>query len=564
MIRALGQSVRLVGRMCFAVVLGLLLLTASATAQVPGGQPKVGGALRAIYWTPLSTLNRYFVQSPGTARFSELTLDGLARLGPDGFYVPELAAEIPTQTNGDVSSDGTVVTWKLKPGVLWSDGQPFTSQDVVYTYQMIMDPANPVVDRGDYAVMESVVARDDDTVVVTYKQLYAPYRLAFPSVFPAHVFNGQTNIAADAFNLGPTVGTGPFIYKSGSVQDTLTVDRNPNYRESRKPYLDEVVVRFTPDRDTEVPALQAGDVDAAIFLAETTLPQLATMSDTSVEPAPSPSVNMLVLNSSCSGGARQGDPACTNPVLGDVRVRQAIELAVDKQAIVHGVLGDVDQVANSLLPVGPYESDIPPAEFSPDKAQQLLDQAGWVVGSDGIRNRGGVRAHLVLLIGSGGSISPLVAQVVQNDLQDVGIETEIKQSPVVNSGFVGGSPYNLGSFDLGFGTNGCCPTDPQAYLQSHFASNQVPNPQLQTGNNFSRIQDPQLDRALAAAGATLNDTERQANYLLVSRLIQADEAVIPLFTTVQVDARKSYVQGWGPTNVNDFVTWNSQNWWLNQ
>ena len=98
-----------------------------------------------------------------------------------GPICPLLAAEIPTQANGDVSADGTVVTWKLKPGVTWSDGQPFTSADVVFTYQMIMDPANPVPNRSDYTVMDSVVAPDDATVVVTYKQLYAAYRLAFPS-----------------------------------------------------------------------------------------------------------------------------------------------------------------------------------------------------------------------------------------------------------------------------------------------------------------------------------------------------------------------------------------------
>jgi peptide/nickel transport system substrate-binding protein len=544
MVRRFAGLFCLAARPCAITALGLALLVAPATAQAPAsGQPKAGGTLRAIYWTPLSTLNRYFAPSPGTARFSELTLDGLARIGPDGTYVPELAAEIPTQANGDVSSDGTSVTWKLKPGIIWSNGQPFTSQDVLYTYHMIMDPSNPVVDRSDYTVMDSVFAPDDNTVVVAYKQLYAPYRLAFPAVFPAHVFKGQTNIAADAFNLGPTVGTGPFVYKSGSVHDTVTFDRNPNYREPGKPYLDEAVVRFTPDRDTEVPALAAGDVDTAIFLAETTLPQLMTMSDVSVDPAPSQNVNMLILNTSCSGGPQLGDPACPNPVLGDVRVRQAIELAVDKQAIVHGVLGDVDKVANSLLPVGPYESDLPPADFSPDKAEQLLDQAGWVVGADGIRNKGAVRAHLAMIIGAGGTVSPPVAQVVQNDLQDIGIEMEIKESPVTNSGFVGGSPYNLGSFDLAFGSNSCCPIDPQAYLHSHFGSDQVPNPQLQTGNNFSRIQDAQLDQALTAAGATLDDSQRQAAYARFSQLLHADEVVIPLFTPPQVDARKNYVQG---------------------
>jgi peptide/nickel transport system substrate-binding protein len=411
--------------------------------------------------------------------------------------------------------------------------------------------------------MDSVVAPDKLSVVVAYNQLYAPYRLAFPAVFPAHVFNSQTHIAEDPFNHGPTVGTGPFVFKSGSSGDTLSFDRNPRYREPGKPYLDEVAVRFTPTRDTEVPALAAGDVDAALFLAETTLPQLAAMHDASVEPALSSTVNQLFVNTSCSSGPQQGDPACPNAVLGDLRVRQAIELAVDKQGLVHGVLADADKVAGSLLPVGPYAVDLPLSEFNPEKARQLLDQAGWGVGLDGIRSKAGVRAHLLLRISSGGTVSPAIAQVLQGNLQDVGIETEIRETSGLFNGFVGNSPLTFGNFDLVFGSNQI-PMDPQTYLHSHYASDQIPNPQSQTGNNFSRIQDANLDQALAAAGGTLGDTERQAAYVSASELIHADEAAIPLFATLQVDARKNYVEGWGQTNVNDFVTWNIQDWWLNQ
>jgi len=135
------------------------------------------------------------------------------------------------------------------------------------------------------------------------------------------------------------------------------------------------------------------------------------------------------MNMSCSSGPHQGDPACPHPVLGDLRVRQAIELAVDKQALVHGLMADKVKVAGSLLPVGPYTVDLPPSEFNPNKAQQLLDQAGWVVGSDGIRNKGGVRAHLTLINGLGNRLAEETAQVIAGDLQAVGIETESKELP---------------------------------------------------------------------------------------------------------------------------------------
>ena len=216
MIRRLASARSLVARVCAASVLGALLVTAPVAAQTSATDPpKIGGTFRmAQAPTGPSTLNRYFTNDASTNMLANLNLEGLARVAPDGAYVPVLSAEIPSQANGDVSPDGTVVTWKLKPGIVWSDGQPLTSQDVVYTYQMIMDPANPVLTRADYAVMDSVVASDEHTVVVTYKQLYAPYRLAFPSIFPAHVFDGRTNLAQDPFNQAPTVGTGPFVFTS--------------------------------------------------------------------------------------------------------------------------------------------------------------------------------------------------------------------------------------------------------------------------------------------------------------------------------------------------------------
>ena len=547
-------------------VCALLLVSAPASAQTD--QPRTGGTLRmAQAPTGPTTLNHYFTSDSSAYYLANLNLEGLARVAPDGSFEPILAAEVPTQANGDVSPDGTVVTWKLKPGVTWSDGQPFTSADVVYTYQMIMDPANPVLSRVDYAVIDSVVAADENTVVVTYKQLYAPYRLAFPSILPQHIFDGRTNIAQDPFNTAPTVSTGPFVFKSWAAGDSITFERNPKYREPGKPYLDQLIVKFMPDKATEVQALEAGDVDAAWFLDPTFLPQLATLPDVSVNPAPGPLPGFwqLFVNASCSTGTQQGDPGCPHPVLGDLRVRQAIDMAIDKQALVDTLMQDKVQVAGSTLPVGPYAVPLTPTSFNPAAAQQLLDQAGWIVGADGVRSKNGVRAHLSMINGLGNRLAEETSQVIAGDLQNIGIETESRElpPPVLTGGFPANSPLSLGSFDLVLILR-IIPIDPQAYLRSNFSSDQVPSPSLQTGGNFDRLQDPVVDQALAAAGSTLDDTQRRAAYATVATQIQADEAVIPLFPSLQVDARKNYVEGWGPTNVNDYVTWNAADWWLDQ
>jgi peptide/nickel transport system substrate-binding protein len=549
------------------LLLGMLLVTTPAGAQTPAeGQPRTGGTARIGYWLGPPTLNPYFTTSYVSRTLSELTLESLAGVAPDGSYFPILASEVPTQANGDVSADGTVVTWKLKPGLIWSDGQPFTSHDVVFTYRLLLDPANPVLSRTDYAIMESVTAPDDTTVVVTYKQLYGAYRLAFPFVFPAHVFNDNTSIAADPFNRGETVGTGPFVFQSATNDDTITFARNPNYREPDRPYLDQVIARVIPGRDATVQALAAGDLDASTFLDATNLAVLATLSDVSVDPIPYGDYALYV-NASCSSGPRQGDPSCPNAVLGDVRVRQAIELAIDKQALVRGLLADRVSVDAALLANGVFKVDLPPSDFNPDAARALLDQTGWLVGADGIRAKSGVRAHLGLLLTAGDSLGEQTAQVVQGDLHDVGIETDIKESGTsLGGGFAANSPFNLGNFDLALytGINGSATVDPQMFLQSHYASDQIPDPTSQTGNNWDRTLDARLDQALAVAGNTLDFSQRQAAYATASELMHADEAIIPLYPQLKVDARKSYLKGWGPANPNGDVTWNVQDWWLDK
>jgi peptide/nickel transport system substrate-binding protein len=231
---------------------------------------------------------------------------------------------------------------------------------------------------------------------------------------------------------------------------------------------------------------------------------------------------------------------------------------------VHGLLAGRVPVAGSILPVGPYAVNLPPSDFNPEAARHLLDQAGWVVGSDGVRGKDGVRAHVTLFTSTGDILAEETTQVVEADLQAVGIETETKEVPTLAlaGGFASNSPLNLGSFDLAvFGP--VEQIDPQAFLNNHYSSKQVPNPELQTGSNLDRIQDPSLDQALAAAGGTLDDAQRRAAYVSASQLIRADEAVIPLYQRLTVDARRSYLQGWR-TNVGDYVTWNIQDWWLNQ
>src|SRR5215469_15277645 len=291
------------------------------------GQPRRGGAVRiAVYQEP-TVLNPLLAVNTISSLLSQIAVEGLWAARPDGSLGPVLATEIPTQQNGGVSADGRTVTWKLKPGITWSDGQPLTSDDVVFTYRVLMDAANPVASRASYVIIDTITAPDPTTVVVTYKNIFAAYQAAFPVVLPAHVFNAQTNIDKHPFNRAP-IGTGPWVFKSWASGDTLIFDRNPRFREAGKPLLDEVIYKITPSREASIQTFKVGDIDVLWNLIEANIPEFQAMSDASIDPTPSPSTERMHLNVSCSSGPQQGDPACPHRVLADARVRQAIELGI--------------------------------------------------------------------------------------------------------------------------------------------------------------------------------------------------------------------------------------------
>ena len=512
-------------------------------------------------WQEPDSLNYYFSTQTVNRITTFMVMEGLSAGAPDGTYRPVLAAEIPTQQNGGVSADGRTVTWKLRPGVTWSDGQPLTREDVVFTYHVIMDPANPVTSRATYVIIDSITGPDPATVVVTYKNIYAGYRAAFPVVLPSHVFNGKSNIDKQPFNRAP-IGTGPWLFKSWASGDTIIFDRNPRYRESGKPLLDEVIYKITPSREASIQAFKVGDIDVLWNLIEANIPEFEAMSDATMDPTPAPSIERLHLNVSCSSGPQQGDPSCPHPVLGDAQVRQAIELGIDKQGLVDQLLLGKAKVATSSI-VGFFDPALPPSEFNPAKARQMLDAAGWQVGADGIRIKDGVRAHLAISSTTGDALREQAEQLIQEELKAIGIELEVKNltSPVLLGTWATNGAAARGGTDIGMWATGFA-IDPQAGL-TNYMSDQVPSDRSPTGSNWWRLQDPELDTMIAKAGTILDDQTRKTAYKGIADRQNVDKVVIPLYLRLQLDARKKFMQGW-QTNVWDTMSWNSKDWWLSK
>jgi peptide/nickel transport system substrate-binding protein len=524
-------------------------------------EPHRGGVVRVALWQEPAVLNPVLASQTVAVLVSRTMLEGLLTYAPDGSAVSELAEEVPSLANGGVSADGRTVTWKLRRGVVWSDGRPFSSRDVVFTYHVMMNPANPVFNLSGYADIESVAAPDDLTLVVTYRKVYAGFREHFAWVLPEHVFSGDTAVESHGFSRSP-VGTGPFRFKSWDPGSAIALERNPHYREPGKPRLDGLVFRIVPARDVAILWLKVGEVDVLWNPSEDTMPEIEAIPDVQLDSAPSSRVERLVLNTSCPSGPQQGDPACRHPVLGDPRVRQAIELAIDKQALVDELLQGRASPAPSVLPFGPYAVALPRPGADSERARRLLEEAGWVVGGDGIRVRDGVRASLSYTTTSGDRLREQAQALLQTQLSAVGIELRIENvpSPILFGGWQDGAALMRGNYDIAMYTFSMGP-DPQATLFTNFHGSQVPTERVRNGRNVHRIVDPELDAALQLAASTVDEAKRAEAFRAVAERADAGKGHILLYSRLVLDAYKTSVKGHAP-NIWDNLTWNAKDWWL--
>jgi len=529
------------------------------------GQPKSGGTLRIALYQEPAILNPFLNSQTAGTEVMGLIFLGLTDVDPEGKRVPVLAAEVPTVQNQGVSADGKTVTYKLRRDVKWHDGKPFTAKDVQFTWQAIMDTANPIASRTGYSSITSVDVKDEYTVTLNYKEFYAPFITLFVSVLPAHAYDNKTAGMDKHEQARKPLGTGPFKMQEWSSGNHVTLTKNTDYYVRGKPYLDQVVFRITPSREVGVAQLQTAETDVVWDLSEATVPDIEGKPGMAVWAGAAPDVERLILNFSAPSGAQQGLPSSKHPVLGDPKVREAIELAINKKQIVDKLLFGKTTVASSPVPMGWAAYKPAPSEFSPDKAKQLLDQAGWRPGSDGIRAKDGVKMQLTYSTTTGNALRERTQQVIQENLQTVGVSLEIKNLPsaVLLGQWADNSPRKRGNYDINMWTTNAG-IDPHSHLFSYFHSSQIPTEANKgDGFNYSRLLDSEVDKALEEAGATPDEVKRKAAYERAIKGIISSRAHIYLYNRLDVDGARSYVMG-HKLNPWSVMTWDIQEWWLNK
>jgi peptide/nickel transport system substrate-binding protein len=471
-------------------------------------------------------------------------VEGLVTTDERMNVVPLLAAEVPTVENGGVvlrPDGGMDVTWRLRPGVRWHDGVPFTSADVKFTVEAINDPAYNPESTDGFDRIASVDTPDSLTAVVHYRQVYAPYALQFiRGALPKHVLEGRDIDRAADYNRNP-LGTGPYRVAEWRTGEYILLERVPDYwRGSEYPRIRRVLFRFVPNTTTRINQLRNGEVHVVALVPWDKLRELDGVPGIAVHRSVGNSYEHVTLNQQHF------------PPFADVRVRRALTRAIDRELISRTILDGLAPVTHG--PIQPlswaYTDSVRRYEFDPAAARALLDSAGWRdTNGDGVREKDGRRLSFTLITQAGFAVRENVSQAIQRMLRDVGADVGIR----LIDGTSISSLWFEGRFDAMLHW-WHMPADPELTL--FFAADRTPP----AGRNINYVRDDSLTRLLYASDRTVDRGERRRLLVEAQRLI-ADLAVeIPLYNVTRLDAVPTTLRNFRGNPTNAGIFWNIHEW----
>ena len=524
----------------------LLISALLMLAACGGGSAERGKTiLRVAYEREIDVLNPFTSQN--LADIGYTMIEGLVTTDEHNRYVPVLAKVIPTKENGLVKTTATgmvEVTWPLQDSVRWHDGVPFTSKDVCFTWKFVTSPASETYNREQYLNIKECRAPDDHTVVFVWDGEYAFYDGLFEAILPEHILgklSTEAIVKYEPYNRGPqTIGTGPFKFAEWKAGEYIRLVRNDHYwRGPTLPAIDEIVWAFIPDANTRLNALKSGEYHYG-RIQPNQYKDVAKLPGYQTHLISSNSVMHLDLSKRTAHGTL---------VFSDERVRRAIFGTIDRQAIADQLMEGTVKVANS--PINPtsrfHKTDLAEPRVDTAEARRLLDQAGWVPGSDGVRHRGADRLSFLISNRAGAADRIAVAQVIQAQLKAIGVEVtfETLESAAWTSKWRSGQWEAVVSAWF-------LPADPS--LTGLYACDGA--------NNMTGFCDPELDVLLKRSDRTLDPVARKRDLDLVQERLVSTARTLPLYYNVipeVVSTRIGHYRGSG-TNFGSF--WNVFEWTL--
>ena len=494
-------------------------------------------------------MNAIYITNTSENLLASLAFDELVTNDPAGNDVPDLAAVVPTLANGGISRDGRTIAYHLRHGVTWQDGAPFTSADVKFSWQAVMNPRNNVVERRGYDEVSSVDTPDAYTAVFHLKEPFAPFvNTVFGEsddpfrVIPQHLLAKYPDLNQVPFNTQP-VGTGPFRVVRFIQGEEIDYAANDAYFRG-KPSIARIVVHFVTDHNTRETDLRSGVSDMANDVAPSIIRDVrntATLRPVMVE---APQFLALEMNE-------------THPPLDDLRVRRAIASAIDKAAIVRNdTYGTADPATADLSRYyWAYDPNLPQQPYSQARSAQLLDAAGWKMGPGGIRTKGGKPLSFVLEFERGQPTFRTVGVQIQSELHAVGIDLQIAQfdPTMLYATEAAGGILTGGRFDLVLypWIAGADPDDSQQWTCAYVPPN---------GNNVTRFCSKAMDSAERQALTHFDRSTRKAAYARTQTLLAQNVPATFLYYLKRLYVINPRFKNFSPNGVSE--GWNAYRWSL--
>jgi peptide/nickel transport system substrate-binding protein len=570
-----------------------------AAAQTPGASPSASpaastferptvgteglergahGELRILWWQAPTVLNPHLSGDTGT----DFVFEPLMNYTPDTTLQPVLLEEVPTVENGLLAEDFSTVTLKLLPDLVWSDGEPVTANDIVFTWQWIVNPNNASTSFEQWALIESIEAVDDLTAEVTFKNSavnwYDPFTgnlIGCP--LPAHAFGNDPENPNDEFQTAP-IGTGPFVLEEFRPNDQATYIINENYRNPDKPYFSRILVKGGGDAVAAGRSvLQVGDYDWAwnIQADPNVLAdiegngELGELLETTGVTREALYINFSDPDTEVDG--QRSEMNTPHPILSDKAVRQAIALGIDRALIAEQFYGSPEYAtSNNLTGLDFFESPNTTWEYNPEEAARILDEAGWTMGDDNVRAKDGVALALEVMA-SVNAVRQQTQAVIKQNLDAIGFRIEI---PSVDSTvFFDTTPGNTQGlqkmyFDIGLWSSGPNTAVPVTWMSSWYAGPNGENIAQESNGwqeqNVQRWRNDEYDSLFEQLRAAQSTEEAAELLIAMNDVTINDYAVIPLVLRPFFTAVSHRLQKENMAFEHPFVGyfWNIENWVL--
>ena len=468
-------------------------------------------------------------------------------IDPDGNFVPDLAAEVPTQANGGISADGLAWKVKLRRDAKWHDGTPFTAEDVKFSLELINDPNFRVRNRVGHALVREITVEAPDEIWWRMESAYAPYLsiLSLTFMVPRHILAGAADPNSAPFHNAP-VGTGPFRWGARVSGDNIQLTANPAYHGSG-PHLERLVFKYIPDLTVLYTQFRTGQVDYTGIqgIGPNFAREAQSLRGRKVHVNPTASVESIAPNLEAGPWA-------------DRAVREALYMGMNKKAMIEALYYGLPTSTESFLPRQSWaiNADLPVHEYNPGKANAILDAAGWARGAGGVREKGGARLEFANSTTSGNPIREQAQQLLVQDWRALGAAMRIQNMPAA---VIWGEFWQQSKFSsVMVSVNYMLGSDPD--VTPRFSSTAIPA-KGGRGQNTFQFRNAEVDELLARGAREFDQGGRKAIYGRVQQVVREELAILPIFQQVLVEGTKEGLVGFRPNINTSSNCWNIREWY---